>query len=501
MSSQSTPKKRYEITNHPLAAIDHSSDEDLEIDTKDNFPCGRSRSEEISRDRFPKIPREFKHGRNLCQVSCGKLVLSNQSLIEKWKDRLWSSFERYNSVLQQALALSPFRRRIMARNRTRSLTASEGESSEVKFDRRNVIELDQVVGILRRGPLSPSNGHSFLSVIMNRPTWCDHCGKYILGYYQHCLQCPICLFTCHVICRGKVVLECPSLQLDRILGGGRKLRYETTMNACPRLAIFVDEVGNETPSMKRTTERLKMKVVHRDSDDDDDDKSSLFSMESEEEFKARINSFNENNHGLYLKLHPDSLEGSIRVHMNLFRPITCVSAPPPNSDSDDDSPHLHTYKTSFQLPRDTSKLVHINDNTTADDVIELLLRKFCIANDPRTFALYHKSTIHDNVHAMRKLNGNELPLVLCLHWFYQGQEALENNKFILQEIDPGEILWDSFSIPELDNFLTMLNREEEDHEVRIVDKFRTMKLHMERMMKEMRGSAKQWKTSKILDML
>lgn len=64
----------------------------------------------------------------------------------------------------------------------------------------------------------------------------------------------------------------------------------------------VDEVGNETPSMKRTTERLKMKVVHRDSDDDDDDKSSLFSMESEEEFKARINSFNENNHGLYLKL-------------------------------------------------------------------------------------------------------------------------------------------------------------------------------------------------------
>ena len=41
---------------------------------------------------------------------------------------------------------------------------------------------------------------------------------------------------------------------------------------------------------------------------------------------------------------------------------------------------------------------------------------------------------------MRKLNGNELPLVLCLHWFYQGQEALENNKFILQEIDPGEIL-------------------------------------------------------------
>ena len=46
-------------------------------------------------------------------------------------------------------------------------------------------------------------------------------------------------------------------------------------------------------------ERVKMTVVH---DDDDDDKSSLFSVESEDEFRARISSFNENNHGLYLKL-------------------------------------------------------------------------------------------------------------------------------------------------------------------------------------------------------
>ena len=116
----------------------------------DKFQSGRSRSEEISRDCFPKTPREIKHGRSFCRESCGSvLVLSNRSLIEKWKNRLWSSFERYNSVLQQALALSPFRRRIMARNRTGSLTRSEGEPSEVNFDRRNVIELDQVIGILR----------------------------------------------------------------------------------------------------------------------------------------------------------------------------------------------------------------------------------------------------------------------------------------------------------------------------------------------------------------
>ena len=35
-----------------------------------------------------------------------------------------------------------------------------------------------------------------------------------------------------------------------------------------------------------------------------------------------------------------------------------------------------------------------------------------------------------------------------------------NKKFVLQENDPGEIQWDQFSLPELKNFLLILDREE-----------------------------------------
>ena len=35
-----------------------------------------------------------------------------------------------------------------------------------------------------------------------------------------------------------------------------------------------------------------------------------------------------------------------------------------------------------------------------------------------------------------------------------------NKKFVLQENDPGEVQWDQFSLPELKNFLLILDREE-----------------------------------------
>ena len=35
-----------------------------------------------------------------------------------------------------------------------------------------------------------------------------------------------------------------------------------------------------------------------------------------------------------------------------------------------------------------------------------------------------------------------------------------NKKFVLQENDPGEIQWEQFSLPELKNFLLILDREE-----------------------------------------
>ena len=56
---------------------------------------------------------------------------------------------------------------------------------------------------------------------------------------------------------------------------------------------------------------------------------------------------------------------------------------------------------------------------------------------------------------MRKLSELERPLVLGLLWVKGGKSAAERS-FVLQENDPGEVSWESFSVPELKNFLLIL---------------------------------------------
>ena len=45
------------------------------------------------------------------------------------------------------------------------------------------------------------------------------------------------------------------------------------------------------------------------------------------------------------------------------------------------------------------------------------------------------------------------------------------NLICLQENDPGEILWDQFSLPELNNFLRILDREEAWYKRQIHEKY------------------------------
>ena len=55
------------------------------------------------------------------------------------------------------------------------------------------------------------------------------------------------------------------------------------------------------------------------------------------------------------------------------------------------------------------------------------------------------------------MNEDEKPLMLAVLWM---KDPDSNKKFVLQENDPGEIQWDQFSLPELKNFLLILDREE-----------------------------------------
>uniref|UniRef100_A0A3P9N7G8 Ras association domain family member 5 n=1 Tax=Poecilia reticulata TaxID=8081 RepID=A0A3P9N7G8_POERE len=125
-----------------------------------------------------------------------------------------------------------------------------------------------------------------------------------------------------------------------------------------------------------------------------------------------------------------SFTGFIKVHLRLSRP-----------------------RTSFYLPCDCVKQIHIGSLTTTSEVIQGLLKKFMVLDDPRKFALY-RQTHRDGQDLFQKLPLSEHPLVLRLK---AGPDP-EQLTFVLKENETGE--WHAFSVPELQNFLVILEKEE-----------------------------------------
>lgn len=52
-------------------------------------------------------------------------------------------------------------------------------------------------------------------------------------------------------------------------------------------------------------------------------------------------------------------------------------------------------RTSFYLPKDASKHLHISSRTSAREVIEALLKKFTVVDNPGKFAVFERSERHD----------------------------------------------------------------------------------------------------------
>lgn len=131
-------------------------------------------------------------------------------------------------------------------------------------------------------------------------------------------------------------------------------------------------------------------------------------------------------------------------------------------------------RTSFYLPKDAVKHLHVLSRTRAREVIEALLRKFLVVDDPRKFALFERAerhgqgglpiypTMHEGIYActmceglsalgltlikhsclpacpsvyLRKLSDDEQPLRLRL-LAGPSEKALS---FVLKENDSGEV--------------------------------------------------------------
>ncbi|XP_028818133.1 ras association domain-containing protein 1 isoform X1 [Denticeps clupeoides] len=281
---------------------------------------------------------------------------------------------------------------------------------------------------------TPGEGHNFQPCGYTQLTWCDLCGEFIWGLYRQSLRCTNCKYTCHYRCQAFIQLDCSSR--SKVLTEQMDISediIETDTN--------VDE-QIEWEKQELTINEIQQKV---------------------KEYNAQI----DNNH--YMVFNRDgSYTGFIKVHFKLARPVS-LPAPRHSISSHDGSWQegngIKTH-TSFYLPKDTAKHLHISCHTRACDVIEALLNKFTMVDNPAKFALFERSERKGQVH-VRRLADEERPLHLRL-CAGPSEKALG---LLLRENETGEVNWHAFSLPELRNFLQILQREEDEHVRQIVKRY------------------------------
>lgn len=80
------------------------------------------------------------------------------------------------------------------------------------------------------------------------------------------------------------------------------------------------------------------------------------------------------------------------MQLKLARPVAVPAANRgPSLQAGRPHPQGVKRRTSFYLPRGTAKHLHILSHTRAGEVIDALLRKFTVIDNPRKFALFERS--------------------------------------------------------------------------------------------------------------
>ncbi|XP_069012889.1 ras association domain-containing protein 5 isoform X1 [Embiotoca jacksoni] len=277
-------------------------------------------------------------------------------------------------------------------------------------------------------------GHRFESKPVTQD-WCDACSRQITA---QALKCQNCSYTCHLECESQVQLDCN--RRDRQPGATPSPRSHCSSTA-----------GRHKQNEPKEEEQGGTKDL------------------SQEEVWKRIEEYNAQVSENGMKLASDgSYTGFIKVHLRLSRPVTVPAAGSEAASrqtggrsralSDDqeaaDCDHAEK-RTSFYLPCDCVKHLHITSLITTREVIQSLLKKFMVLDNPRKFALY-RQTHRDGQALFQKLPLSERPLLLRL---IAGPDA-EQLSFVLKENETGEVEWHAFSVPELQNFLVILGKEE-----------------------------------------
>ncbi|XP_056367129.1 ras association domain-containing protein 5 isoform X3 [Oenanthe melanoleuca] len=259
-----------------------------------------------------------------------------------------------------------------------------------------------------------------------------------------------CRYTCHQECRSLIQLDCRRCQSQLSPEG-------TLLPACGQnVAQTVEEEKPEPPTVQEIKQRI-------------------------EKYNAKVTNC------LLMKLNDDgTYTGFIKVHLKLRRPVTVPAGIRPQSIydalKDVNLAEMTDKRTSFYLPLDAIKQLHISSTTTVSEVIQGLLKKFMVVDNPQKFALF-KEMRKDGQVLFQKLPLTEYPLYLRL----QAGPDTDVLSFVLKENETGEVEWDAFSIPELQNFLMILDKEEKEKIQQVHRKYERFKQRLQQTLKEARG--------------
>lgn len=315
--------------------------------------------------------------------------------------------------------------------------------------------------------------HDFEESLLTLPTWCDVCEDVVWGLFKPCVQCKKCGYVAHSECQQFVAIACEATKAKR---SSETSNIQDQQRTHPKAALPDVHVGSHGLLAYLSTEDVKKKVVA---------------------FNAAANKEN-------IDLIDDGdgkqFKGYIRVTLNLTRPIRVASSdlspyfnnqspegtettPTPSpaltsctsssrffrssSSSGGSSGPLSPFdtETSFYLPKNVSKGLFVTSATTSQEVISILLRKFKVVSNPRKFALYETDLQSGSKRRLRRF---EEPLALKLLW------GGDNTNLILslEEFNRDDHFnWAEFTQVELENFLKILIREEEEATELISRKF------------------------------
>ncbi|KRZ03253.1 Ras association domain-containing protein 1, partial [Trichinella zimbabwensis] len=365
---------------------------------------------------------------------------------------------------------------------------TEKTSEWIESNRRHSDSLDlqhfgNVEGLIPTGKRNPGAGHAFVEVQLTHLTWCDKCGDFIWSLFRQAMRCEICHYTCHYKCRSLVTLDCRSVS-DSLSS------KSTELTLLSNSGVSFDA--------KCSTDHLYDEVLNLDEEDQYEEcYEGPVSLHELSEYKLSatgpnlldlIVNYNEKAGGLTMTLDDNAItyRGFIKILINFSRPVNTVDIlnQPSCYDITMDGDVMisggsskRLTLTSFYLPRNCVKTLHISSDTTTQEMIVSMLKKFHIVDNPRKFAFYERDLQSGKTlqAKLRRIPDEACPLEIALLW---GPST--NKRFVLQENETGEIMWDSFEIPELNNFLKILEIEENQYIDQIQEYYRNYRLHLQR---------------------